>query len=211
MQGSTVVAGREGLLQAAAAAATLAVSQASPLDGRCRDRCGWPDASIDGHQIGEKFEHAAGLPLGLAGAVVLAGAEVAPSHQAEDSASAAIEHHNGPFIDAAGAVGLQKPLQAHLNHLLQRWVEMGFQNEVPLSGYIAAHQLLEIALHLIAVEGNWSAGHTGAGFRRQLNRSSPGDAPLISREAAFAHHFVEHPIACCQRSLWIAAGIMAIG
>ena len=106
---------------------------------------------------------------------------------------------------------MQKPLQADLNHLLQRWVEIGFHDEVPLSGHIAAHQLLEIALHLIAVDGRWSAGDTGAGFRRQLNRSSPGDASLISREAAFANHLVEHPIACCQRSLWIAAGVMAIG
>ena len=60
--------------------------------------------------------------------------------------------------------------QAHLNHLLQRWVEMGFHNEIPLSGYIAAHQLLEIALHLIAVEGSRSAGDTGTGLRSQLNR-----------------------------------------
>ncbi len=88
---------------------------------------------------------------------------------------------------------------------------MGFHDEVPLSGHIVTNELLQIALHLIAVEGSWSAGDTGAGFRRQLNRSSPGDASLISREATFPHHFVEHTIACRQRSFRIAAGVVAIG
>ncbi len=168
-------------------------------------------APLQGRQIGEELEGAAGLPLGLAGPVVLAGAVVAPAGDGDHPTVAAVQQHHRPLAHPQRGGSGQATAQLPLHHRLHRRIEVGLHQEIPLSRHIRPQQPLQVKTHLVGVVGRRPPTAAAAGLAPQLNGAAAGAAGLVGAEAAAVGHLQQHHVPGLQGRLGIDAGIMAVG